>query len=176
LRLCREERFENAFRLVGRKSATGITDRDQQLTILGRLGRDFQFTTRFLLFREYKQSLAYTKKVAVRSRGDYEWAMGLLCDTHTKSGDRVGSRPIRTVTPRGADKLYQKLVIGPNGRRDRTAEKVVKLCRKAWRVLHRLFPDEFPKDAPNPPSPDRIEFTQAVAEFIDKGEDRRSEW
>ena len=81
---------------------------------------------------------------------------GPLCDTHTKSGDRVGSRQIRTITPRGADKLYQKMVIGPNGRRDRTAEKVVKLCRKAWRVLHRLFPDEFPKDVPNPLSPDRI--------------------
>ncbi len=102
------------------------------------------------LFREYKQSLAYTKKVAVRSRRDYEWAMTLLCDTLTKSGDRVGSRPIRTITPRGADKLYQKIVIGPNGRRDRTAEKVVKLCRKAWRVVHRLFPDEFAKDVPNP--------------------------
>ncbi|MCK1492191.1 hypothetical protein IVB14_17625 [Bradyrhizobium sp. 180] len=102
------------------------------------------------LFREYKQSLAYTKKVAIRSRRDYEWAMSLLCDTPTKSGDRVGSRPIRTITPRGADKLYQKIVIGPNGRRDRTAEKVVKLCRKAWRVVHRLFPDEFPKDVPNP--------------------------
>jgi hypothetical protein len=102
------------------------------------------------LFREYKQSLAYTKKVAVRSRKDYEWAMDLICDTLTKSGDRVGSRPIRTITPRGADKLYQKIIIGPKGRRDRTAEKVVKLCRKAWRVVHRLFPDEFDKAIPNP--------------------------
>lgn len=107
------------------------------------------------LFREYKQSLAYTKKVAVRSRKDYEWAMDLLCDALTKSGDRVGSRPIRTITPRGADKLYQKIVIIPDGkrkgeRRDRTAEKVVKLCRKAWRVVHRLYPDEFDKAVPNP--------------------------
>jgi hypothetical protein len=103
------------------------------------------------LFREYKQSLAYTKKVAVRSRKDYEWAMALLCDTLTKQGDRVGSRPVRSITPRGADKLYQKIVINPDGkRRDRTAEKVVKLCRKAWRVTHRLHPDQFDKAVPNP--------------------------
>lgn len=102
------------------------------------------------LFLEYKQSLAYTKKVAMRSRRDYEWAMDLLCDTLTKSNDRVGSRPVKSVTPRGADKLYQKILIGPNRRRDRTAEKVVKLCRKAWRVVHRLFPDEFDKSIPNP--------------------------
>ena len=103
------------------------------------------------LFREYKQSLAYTKKVAARSRKDYEWAMDLLCDTLTKSGDRVGSRPIKTITPRGADKLYQKIVINPDGvRRDRTAEKVVNLCRKAWRVIQRLYPDEFDRAVPNP--------------------------
>jgi hypothetical protein len=117
------------------------------------------------LFREYKQSLAYTKKVAQRSRKDYEWAMSLLCDVLTKRGDRVGSRPIRTITPRGADKLYQKILVVPAGtrtlksgekiatparNRHRTAEKVIKLCRKAWRVIHRLHPDQFDKDVPNP--------------------------
>ena len=102
------------------------------------------------LFREYKQSLAYTKEVAVRSRRDYEWAMSVLCDFLTKSGNRVGSLPIRTVTSRGADKLYQRILVGPRGRRDRTAEKVVKLCRKAWRLVHRLFPQEFDKAIPNP--------------------------
>lgn len=114
-----------------------------------------KFGTVDWLFREYKQSLAYTKKVAPRSRKDYEWAMSLLCDTLTKQGDRVGSRPVRSITPRGADKLYEKIVIVPEGkrkgkRRDRTGEKVVKLCRKAWRVIHRLHPDQFDKAVPNP--------------------------
>ena len=27
---------------------------------------------------------------------------------------------------------------------------MVKLCRKAWRVVHRLYPDEFDKTIPNP--------------------------
>jgi hypothetical protein len=96
------------------------------------------------LFREYKQSKAYTEKVEARSRADYEWAMKQLCDSVTKRGDRVGGRQIRTITPLAADKLYEKMLIGPRGKkRQRTAEKIVKLCRKAWRVVHRLYPDQF---------------------------------
>lgn len=108
------------------------------------------------LFREYKQSLAYLKKVAVRSRGDYEKTMDLLCDTVTKRGDRVGSRQIRSISPNGADKLYSMIVTVKDKegvvlrRRDRTAEKVVILCRKAWRVVHRLHPDQFDRALPNP--------------------------
>jgi hypothetical protein len=102
------------------------------------------------LFREYKQSKAFTEKVAVRSRNNYEWTMREICDTLTKKGDRVGSRPIKSITPRGADKLYDKFASGEKGKRLRTAEKMTVLCRKAWRVVHRLFPEEFPKDIPNP--------------------------
>jgi hypothetical protein len=74
----------------------------------------------------------------------------LANDTLTKSGDRIGSRPIKSVTPRGADKIYEKLTIRKKGQRLRTAEKIVMLCRKAWRVVHRLYPQEFDKDIPNP--------------------------
>lgn len=102
------------------------------------------------LFREYKQSKSFTEKVAPRSVKNYEWAMREMTDTLTKSGDRIGSRPIKSVTPRGADKIYEKLTIGKKGQRLRTAEKIVMLCRKAWRVVHRLYPHEFDKDVPNP--------------------------
>jgi hypothetical protein len=102
------------------------------------------------LFREYKISKAYTEKVAPVSRKGYEWAMKMVCDTLTKKGDRVGSRPIKSITPRGADKLYDKFIRGPNGERLRQGEKAVVLCRKAWRVVHRLFPEEFDAALPNP--------------------------
>ncbi|WP_092294241.1 hypothetical protein [Bradyrhizobium sp. Ghvi] len=108
------------------------------------------------LFREYKISKAYLEKVAQRSRSDYEWAMEQICDIKTKNGDRVGSRPARMITPRAADKLYDKFLEG-TGKKDlkgtlrlRTGEKLIGLCRKAWRVVHRLFPDEFDRDVPNP--------------------------
>ncbi|MCS3503769.1 hypothetical protein M2189_006714 [Bradyrhizobium japonicum] len=108
------------------------------------------------LFREYKISKAYLEKVADRSKSDYEWAMQQICDIKTKSGDRIGGRPVKTITPRAADKLYDKFLVGTGkklegGRqRLRTGEKLIGLCRKAWRVVHRLFPDEFDKDVPNP--------------------------
>ncbi|WP_441258965.1 hypothetical protein AB7008_15060 [Bradyrhizobium sp. 521_C7_N1_3] len=114
------------------------------------------------LFREYKASKAYLEKVAQRSRRDYEWAMDQICDIKTKAGDRVGSRPVKSISPRAADKLYDKFLAGevkedgdkkdgaPEKLRLRTGEKLVGLCRKAWRVVHRLFPDEFDKAISNP--------------------------
>jgi hypothetical protein len=102
------------------------------------------------LFREYKQSKAFTEKVAARSRANYEWAMREICNIRTKSGNRIGSHPIKAITPRGADKIYEKLMTGAKGERPRTAEKIVMLCRKAWRVVLRLYPHEFDKSIPNP--------------------------
>ena len=102
------------------------------------------------LFREYKLSKAYLEKVAVRSRDDYEWAMEQIRNTPTKKGDRVGDRLVKTIGPRAADKLYDIFIKREDGERLRTGEKFVVLCRKAWRVVRRLFPDEFPQDVPNP--------------------------
>jgi hypothetical protein len=48
------------------------------------------------------------------------------------------------------DKLYDRFVKGGKGGRLRAAEKMIVLCRKAWRVVHRLHPAEFPTDIPNP--------------------------
>jgi hypothetical protein len=102
------------------------------------------------LFEQYRQSKAYIEKVQPRSRKNYEWAMRELCDTLTNKGDRIGERSIKSISPRGADKIYDKLVVGAKGQRLRTAEKIVMLCRKAWRVVHRLHPYEFDRAIPNP--------------------------
>jgi integrase len=102
------------------------------------------------LFREYKASKAYTEKVSKVSRPSYEKTMRMVGDTLTKKGDRVGSRPIKSVTPRGADKLYDVFIQGKKGLRLRQGEKAVGLCRKAWRVVHRLYPEEFDAKIPNP--------------------------
>lgn len=103
------------------------------------------------LFQEYKSSKAYLEKVSPRSRSDYEKTMKLVSDTLTKQGNRIGSRSIKSVTPLSADKLYEIFLVGKKkGQRPRSAEKAVKLCSKAWRVVRRLHPDEFPKDVPDP--------------------------
>ncbi|MBW5438622.1 hypothetical protein FXB41_28820 [Bradyrhizobium canariense] len=108
------------------------------------------------LFREYKISKAYLEKVAERSRSDYEWAMDEICNVLTKSDDRVGGRLVKTISPRAADKLYDKFItakgrkLAAGKQRLRTGEKLIGLCRKAWRVVHRLYPEEFPAGVPNP--------------------------
>lgn len=103
------------------------------------------------LFREYKQSDAYLKNVAPRSRQNYEWAMDEICNIVTKRGDRVGCRLVKTITSRGADKLTKYFNTGKQGqKRLRTGHKLMMLCRKAWKVVYRLYPSEFDKAVPNP--------------------------
>lgn len=102
------------------------------------------------LFREYKQSKAYTEKVGKRSHKSYEWSMRAVCKTLNKKGVPIGSLPVRSITPLAADKLYDRFITTPKGERLRRGEKLTTLCRKAWRVVHRLYPKEFSKDIPNP--------------------------
>ena len=102
------------------------------------------------LFREYRISKAYLDKVAPRSRPDYERTMLLIADLLTKKGDRIGSLSVRSITPRAADKLYGKIIHGKKGLRLRQGEKAVALCRKAWNVVRRLYPDDFDNQVPNP--------------------------
>jgi hypothetical protein len=102
------------------------------------------------LFQEYRRSKAYTEKVSVRSRPDYERTMYLVENIITKKGDRLGDRKIKSVTPISADKIYGIILAGPDGDRPRQAEKAIALCRRAWRVVHRLHPAEFDRDVPNP--------------------------
>lgn len=102
------------------------------------------------LFRIYKSSGAYLDKVSIRSRPDYERTMLLVADIVTKKGDRIGDRRIMAITPVSADKLYAIILNGPRGQRPRQAEKAAALCRKAWRVVRRLYPDVFDREVPNP--------------------------
>lgn len=113
-------------------------------------GRIAAYGTVDWLFREYKQNKAYLEKVAPRSRPDYERTMLLVTDIVTRKGDRIGDRKIRAITPVSADKIYDIICQGPRGLRPRQGEKAVALCRRAWRVFHRLYPSQFDRDVPNP--------------------------
>ena len=102
------------------------------------------------LFQEYRRSKAFTEKVSARSRPDYERTMQLIEAIVTKRGDQLGDRKVKAITPISADKIYERILIGPTGERPRQAEKAVALCRRAWRVVHRLHSGEFDRDVPNP--------------------------
>jgi hypothetical protein len=109
-----------------------------------------KFGTIDWLFREYKQTKAYLEKVSIRSRRDYEKTMLLVADLVTKKGDRIGDRSIMAITPVSADKIYDQVIAGPRGLRQRQGEKVVGLCARAWSVVRRLYPEVFNRDVPNP--------------------------
>jgi hypothetical protein len=76
--------------------------------------------------------------------------MQLVASVTTKKGDKIGDLAIRSITPRGADKIYSIIINRPRGLRLRQGEKVLSVCRHAWRVVHRLYPDLFDKAVPNP--------------------------
>ena len=62
-------------------------------------------------------------------------------DVVTKKADKIGDRKIKAITPISADKIYERIILaGPDGERPRQAEKAVTLCRRAWNVVHRLYP------------------------------------
>jgi hypothetical protein len=102
------------------------------------------------LFREYKASKRYRERVSGRTRPDYERLMQLVINLPTKRRDRVGQRLVKSITPLAADKIYERVCAGPSGPRPRQGEKVVAICRAAWRVVHRLHPSCFDRDVPNP--------------------------
>ena len=66
----------------------------------------------------------------------------------------IGDRFVRGITPVSADKLYAIVRDTPSRKgktsRPRTAAKVVAIARHAWKVVHRLHPDMFDRDVPNP--------------------------
>lgn len=76
--------------------------------------------------------------------------MLLVSDMVTKKGDRIGDRKIKAISPVSADRIYELILQGPRRERPRQGEKAVALCRRAWRVVHRLYPDQFDRLVPNP--------------------------
>lgn len=103
------------------------------------------------LFTTYKASNDWKERVSARTAPDHENTMNLVRDLRGKSGIRIGDRMVVSITPEVADKLYAKVRDTPvrKGKtsRPRTAEKVVAVCRHAWKVVHRLHPGLFIKGA-----------------------------
>lgn len=99
------------------------------------------------LFRTYRKSNDWKERVSARTAPDHERTMDLVADIRGKSGQRIGDKMITAITPAAADKLYARVRETPirkgKKERPRTAEKVVAVCRHAWKVVHRLHPGLF---------------------------------
>ena len=101
----------------------------------GEQGKIARYGTIDWLFRQYKTEKAYTEKVSPRSRPDYERIMQMICDTVGKSGRRIGERQIMEVTPRAADKIYDKIINGPNALSGRLRQATMP-AKMYGRVIH----------------------------------------
>jgi hypothetical protein len=101
------------------------------------------------LFRTYKASNDWKERVSDRTAPDHGNTMAMIGNLKGKSGVRIGSRPIAAITPEVADTIYELVRATPKRKgkteRPRTAEKVVAICRHAWKVVHRLHPGLFIK-------------------------------
>jgi hypothetical protein len=99
------------------------------------------------LFKTYKGSNDWKERISARTSNDHQNTMQLVQDLPRKSGIRIGDTMITSITPEVADKLYAKVRETPvrkgKTERPRTAEKVVAVCRHAWKVVHRLHPGLF---------------------------------
>lgn len=99
------------------------------------------------LFKTYKASNDWKERVSARTAPDHERTMDLVANLRGKSKIRIGDRLVKDITPETADKIYARVRSSPvrkgKTERPRTAEKVVAICRHAWKVVHRLHPGLF---------------------------------
>src|SRR5262245_9388605 len=72
------------------------------------------------------------------TRGHYDAKLKLIADHKLKDGRRFGEMSLRSITPGAADKLYAKLLIGPDGKeRPRSIHMAMAVARRAWNVARR---------------------------------------
>ena len=95
----------------------------------------------------YTRSPAF-EKLKDRTKPQYRYQLKLLADVVTTTGDRVGELPVRSITPAAVDKIYNRLCEGKNGKRLRTANHTVDIAKRAWVVVQRTHPRQFPLSNP----------------------------
>jgi len=100
------------------------------------------------LFKSYRNSSAFKKRVSKRSEYEYRRATDRIEDMVTKSGRRVGDMPLSAIDARIVDRVYDRLQIGPRGKRLRQANLSVDIARRAWTVVQRLAPHTVPAHNP----------------------------
>jgi hypothetical protein len=87
-------------------------------------------------------------KVSERARYEYRRALKRVENMPTKTGGVVADLPVASITPAAVDKIYDKLQIGPRGKRVRQANLSVDIARRAWDVVRRISPSVVPAENP----------------------------
>ena len=96
------------------------------------------------VFAEYRADRRYTALDA-RTKRNHEVGFRLVGGYGLKDGRRLGTMPLSSITTAVTDALYEKLLIGKDGRERRTSiNHAMKTCRRAWNVTARRHPGKMP--------------------------------
>lgn len=83
------------------------------------------------------------EKLSERTKPSYKYQLKALADIETKTGERLGILPAKSITPAAVDKIYEKLRGGKDGARLRHANHTIDIAKKAWTVVQRTHPQQF---------------------------------
>ena len=100
------------------------------------------------LVESYYRTRAFTIKVSERVKPDYRRELRLVCDVMLSDGRRAGQIPVAQMSHRFADKLYQRLLEGPRGRRVTQANNCLNRIKNAWSRVQPYHPKIVPKENP----------------------------
>jgi integrase len=92
------------------------------------------------LLAQYQKEKVFLANVSERSRADYRNLFKRITEHPTKTGAALGTLPVRSITPRAAQKLYDALA---EAGALRMAEKLQEYCNVCWRRMQPLYPDAF---------------------------------
>jgi hypothetical protein len=96
------------------------------------------------LFAEYRADRRFTKLDA-RTKRNHEVGFRLVGGYVMKDGHRLGTVSVASITTAVTDALYEKLLVGKDGRERRTTiNHAMKSCRRAWNVAARRHPGKVP--------------------------------
>ena len=101
------------------------------------------FATLDWLIERYYRSRAFAK-VSARVQPEYRWEFRTAADVKLKNGNRAGELPLKAISARFVDKLYDKILAGGRGNRVRTANACTTRLKRAWDVVRRLYPHAVP--------------------------------
>lgn len=119
------------------------------------------------LFEGYRRSALF-QRISDRSKPEYERALRRIEDMTTSDGRTVAELPLRAISTRAVDRLYERLQVGPRGKRVRQANLSIDIARRAWKVMHREHPKEVPYENPFEGTPKLLTKTQKPAATRDE--------
>ncbi len=101
------------------------------------------FGTLDWLVEHYYRSRAFAK-VSLRTKPVYKRDLRLITEIALKTGARAGTLPLASISAAAADKIYDRLISGPYGRRIRQANGSIACMARAWDTVRRHNPAVVP--------------------------------